>query len=381
MLNSTNWLEVELDHLKRLKRLADMKEYRRQPPTLFLKEMGIEERSKKIRVEAWNLFRRRRCEITIEDVEAHLHARRQNADQSDQSYEIGEVASHFLDSGSFTLWTESEKYGRANGCSKWDYYDTPEFWEYIDAYAVFVQKHKIGIDYYANVDAIPNPELTYRNQKYLEEAFDLNPVPVVHYRTDMSWLRRYIEEGYDFVALGGLVGSMTKDGCRGWIDRCFDVICDTPNRMPAIKVHGFGVTNYSMMWRYPWFSVDSTVWTKLGAYGDILVPHMRGGKFVFNERPYKISVSMDSPSASIPGNHYLTSSPTEQRLIRTWLESIGLKIGKVAPDGTILEYGVMTRHTERRAANLHFFEHMRAAMPEWPWAWRSKRRKGLGLIK
>lgn len=290
--------------------------------------------------------------------------------------EIG-CESHFLDSGSFTLWTRAAEYAKETGKGKWSFYDTPEFWEYMDAYAAFVKKYKIGIDYYANVDVIPEPVLSWRNLKYLEDKHQLTPVPVVHYTTDLKWLQKHMDAGYKFIALGGLVGSSAKEECRLWLDKAFQMVCDTPDRKPKVKIHGFGVTNYTLLLRYPWYSVDSTSWTKVGAYGGILVPHRRGGQFIFNEQPYLVKVSHDSPDRKQFNRHFLTMSKAEQAVIMSWLDSIGIPFGSNHPDGEIKEYGVLNRHSERKAANLLFFEQLRHSLPEWPWPFGVTKRTGL----
>ncbi len=274
---------------------------------------------------------------------------------------IGTVESHFLDSGAFTLKTQAIQWAKKTGRSKWDFYDTKDFWAYIDDYARFVKKYRIAIDYYANVDVIPNPGLTWRNQKYLEEKFNLEPVPTVHYTTNLKWLQKYINTGYKFIGIGGLVGSMNQDYCRDWLDDAFDIVCDTPNRMPRVRMHGFGVTGYELMLRYPWWSVDSSSWTKIGAFGGILVPHKRGGKFVFSEQPYIVKMSEDSPDSKNQGKHYQTMKEAEKRIVLEWLEKIGIALGDEKTKG------VLNRHIERRAACLLFFEEMRQSLPKYPW--------------
>lgn len=294
--------------------------------------------------------------------------------------EVG-CASHFLDSGSFTLWTKAAEYAEANPKKgKWGYYDTEDFFTYMCDYAAFIKRYARGIDLYANVDVIPNPELSWRNQQYLEKEYGLHPVPVVHYRTNLKWLRHYMEGGYGIIALGGLVGSTAQDGCVGWIDRCFDMVCDGPDRLPRAKIHGFGVTSYPLLLRYPWYSVDSSSWTKVGAYGGILVPHKRSGAFCFTEAPYVIKVAYDSPDVRQAGKHFNTLTRPERLIVREWLKQIGIPFGKLGDNGEVLRHGVMTRHTERKAANLLFFEAMRASLPDYPWPFRSNRPKGFGLL-
>ncbi len=297
------------------------------------------------------------------------------------SLKVGCVASHFLDSGAFTLWVQAKKYAAENGGSLAAYYDTKEARQYLKRYAKFVtnEENACAIDLYANVDVIGNPELTYRNQKILEDKYGLTPVPVVHFKTDLKWLRKYIDEGYELIGLGGLVGSTAQDGCQAWIDRCFEIACDTPDRLPCVKLHGFGVTSYKLMLRYPWYSVDSTSWTKIGAYGGIMVPHKRKGKFVFDEQPYLIKCSQESEDRKLLGRHYLTLTSAEKKIIKEWLDEIGILLGKLNSAGEITEYGVLTRHMERRAANLLFYEKMLETIPPYPWVFHSSRRQGFGI--
>jgi hypothetical protein len=321
--------------------------------------------------------------------------------------EVG-CESHFLDSGSFSLWTKAKRYAEEHGGGPYDFYDTAEHWEYLDAYARFVKKHKAGIDLYANVDVIPNPELSWRNQRYLEKKHGLTPVPVVHFRTDLSWLARYAGRGHELIALGGMVGQPAAE-VREWLDRAFAAVCPPPGRLPTVKLHGFGITNYDFLIRYCWWSVDSASWTKIGAFGGILVPHRRGGRFVFFDkslnplRPYIIKVALESSKKDREngagrrgrglagsghhrdrkiegGRHYNSISPAERRVVRLWLEEIGVPFGAVGSDGAAEEFGVCSRHSERKAANLYFFERLRAALPEWPWPFRhTPRRGGLGV--
>lgn len=251
----------------------------------------------------------------------------------------------------------------------------------MDDYAAFIKKYQLGIDLYANVDVIPNPELTWRNQKYLEDKHNLSPVPVVHYTTDLKWLRKYLDQGYPLIALGGLVGSTDKPECREWLDRAFDIVCDTPDRMPLCKIHGFGVTTYALLLRYNWWSVDSTTWTMVGAFGSILVPHKRRGEFTFDVEPYVMGVSDESDKKETLGRHFQSLTKGEQRIMLDWLELIGVPLGSRDKKGEVTEVGVATCTYARRVANLHFFDRMCKALPAWPWPLPSRRKKaGFGLV-
>lgn len=291
-------------------------------------------------------------------------------------------ACQFLDSGSFTVWKNFAGPYFAEHPSKgpFGYYATQSHREYLDAYAAFVKKYKAAIDHYSNVDVIPNPELTWRNQRYLEKEHGLTPVPVVHYKTDLKWLTFYIDRGYDFISIGGMVGSTAKPECRAWLDRAFGLICSGKDRLPRVKVHGFGVTNYALLWRYPWWSLDSARWTKAGAFGKLLMPHRRGGEWDFRTQPYEIVVSRDSQHGGVAGWKYQSLGPGEKRLVNDWLAEIGTAFGKLDKKGEVLVHGVSTSHLERKAANLLFYERLRKAIPEWPWPFKPPGRgAGFGI--
>lgn len=274
----------------------------------------------------------------------------------------------FLDSGAFSQWALGAKH--AQGLPKerrWEYFHQKEHRAYLDAYAAFVQEHADVIDYHANVDVIGNPELTWRNQQYLEKK-GLKPVPVVHYKTDLKWLHHYLDRDYEFLALGGLVGSATQEECRGWLDRVFTAVCDTPDRLPRVRVHGFGVTGHSVMCGYPWWSVDSASWTKVGAYGGIILPYGNPGRWDFTRQYDVVAVSADSPQTQVGFRAY----QAVKARVDAWLEEIGVPYGRGRKEDKDFVPGVSNRHSERKMANLLFFERLRESLPEYPWPFTAK---------
>ena len=289
--------------------------------------------------------------------------------------EVGCVASHFLDSGSFSLWSIGKKWAAENNKTEWDFYNTPEFWAYMKSYVKFVKKFHYAIDYHANIDVIGNGELSWRNQQWLEKA-GLNPVPVIHAGDPdkLKWLDHYLVKGYPFIGLGGLVGSMVKKSAKDWLDTAFSIICDTPDRLPRTKVHGFGVTQFNTLFRYPWFSVDSASWTKRAAFGWIIVPFLKGSDWDFTRPPETIKVSIED-GGKHGGRHIMNSHENSRKLQRVlrWLSEINVPFGEwrvVEEDGlhvaVIDAPGVCTRHWDRRTANLLYFNELVKHLPEYP---------------
>jgi len=294
---------------------------------------------------------------------------------------VGCINSHFLDSGSFTLRTKATEYAAANGVEDYAFYETEEFWKYMNDYAAFIKEHAVAIDHYANVDVIPNAELTWRNQEYLEDRHGLDPVPVVHFGSDLKWLHHYINEGYKYIALGGLVaagGFGHRGSAKEWLDACFNIICDTKDRLPKVRVHGFGLAVGPLTIRYPWYSIDSSAWTKQGGFGQIVVPHKRKGNWVYS-KPSPYAVNISNEGRKLP-DHFLKMSKQERNIIKEWLKEIDMPLGKTGSDGEVLKKGVTNWHKYRRAACLLFYEKLRESIPEWPWPFKAKTKsKGFGL--
>lgn len=252
---------------------------------------------------------------------------------------------------------------------------TPEFKQYLHDYVDFISKYDSGIDHYATVDVIYNPELSWQSLKYLE-SFGLKPIPVIHHRSSMQVLDRHLSAGYQYIGLGGLGQQSTKSDYYRWADQVFDRICNNAKRLPCVKTHGFAMTSYDLILRYPWWSVDSSSVFKCAGFGSIYVPHKRAGTFTYSENPYVIGFSHRSSAKQISGKHYSSLNSGERSIVRDWLKEIDMKVGKVDKDGEMTEYGVYSSYNARVVANLRFFEKFLDWLPKWPWAFKIRPRRG-----
>lgn len=275
-----------------------------------------------------------------------------------------------IDSGAHSLYTrEVIQLKHATG---YDYYKSKEFWVYVDKYAKFIKKYKDGIDFYVTVDVIFNPKMTWKIQKYLENEHGLTPMPVVHYGTDLKWLRKYIDAGYKYIGIGGLGQEVTRQMYYSWADSVFNMLCDNPKRLPIIKTHAFAMTSYPLIIRWPWYSVDAATWAKTAAFGSIFIPHKRNGKFDFSEEPYTVTVSCDAGTKS-NARHYSRLTYDEKKIVNEWLEFIDMPLGKVKErKGKMVtqSYGVSSEYHARAVANIRFYERLCDWLPKWPWAFK-----------
>lgn len=283
----------------------------------------------------------------------------------------------FIDSGAHSLYSR-EVINKAHA-SGYKYYDSPEFWTYVDEYCNWIKKRINSIDYYANVDVIFDPERSWKVLKYMENEHGLKPIPVIHFGTDLKWFDKHLNAGYEYLGIGGLGQEATRDIYMKWADKVFDFLCPRPTRLPLIRTHGFAMTSFRLMTRYPFWSVDSASWSKAGGYGKIYVPHKRGGKFTFDVDPYMIAISTSSPTIKKKGTHVANLSKQEAIIVKEWLEFIKIPLGEVDENNEMVTWGAFSHHEARAIANLRFFEAFIDWMPEWPWRFSINVKKGLEL--
>lgn len=126
----------------------------------------------------------------------------------------------------------------------------------IDDYIEFIKANLDLFDAYFVLDEIENPEKTRANLRYMEEK-GLSPIPVFHMgkdyaSTDFAELDRLVKEGYPVLGIGGTVKKQ-KDEVDLFLNEVF-------RRHPTQAFHGLGITKAELLFKYPFFSCDSTAW-------------------------------------------------------------------------------------------------------------------------
>lgn len=269
------------------------------------------------------------------------------------------------DSGAFSLYTkqfigiktDGGRYKNAN----YDYTKTKEFKKYLDDYIEFLHKNKKHLEVYVGLDIIGSPKLTWEIQKYME-SFGLSPLPVFHIGEDFKWLKKYVDN-YEYIGIGGLTKDIPK---KTWIvnmgNPIFTFICDTPNRLPRVKVHGFAMTSPELLTNYPFYSADSTSWMQYGKYGLIIVPKRVPSKYNYSCPPWVFGVTERSPKAKKDNYAHFDNLPImTKKLVLNYMEEKGFTVEEIKKDYTI-----------RDDFNLEYFLDLEKSIPEWPWPWKKK---------
>lgn len=279
----------------------------------------------------------------------------------------------------FAVRRQMPNHFRSKRQQSYEYYDSQEFWDYVDTYCQFVIDYQHAIDAYATVDVLFNPKKSWEVQQYIEKEWGLRPVPVIHFNTELKWVEHYLSKGYDYIGIGGLGQEITKENYFEWADPVFDLLCDGDSHMPLVKTHGFAMTAPILVARYPFYSVDSASWAKAGAFGRIYVPRQTRGVYDFQAEPYTLNVSVKSPTIRQRGRNLATLTDEERKVVRQWLDKIGVPYGKCDKEGNVIEEGVINYHGSRKIANLKFYEALINSLPDWPWPFTAKRRKKTGF--
>ncbi len=211
----------------------------------------------------------------------------------------------FIDSGAFSAWTLGTSI------------DLPKYCEWLHNNADIV-RYEDGDMMASVLDGIGDPLQTYRNQLEME-AYGIRPLPCFHFGEDERYLEHYIEN-YTYITIGGMVGK-NKNLLRTWLDRIWERYMVDETGRAKIKVHGFGLTSFDLMERYPWHSCDSSTWIQLTKVGNIWIPEHG-----------VISVSNKSPSAKERGKHLTTFAPIEREVVEKHITDHGFTYDRLSEE-------------------------------------------------
>lgn len=130
------------------------------------------------------------------------------------------------------------------------------------AYANFSELASKYYDFIFNLDedfTLHGYDVNMFNQLELEES-KLDPVPVIH-NLDNDEVDRFINLGYDLIAIGQCQGGRPFGKLKRVVEKCYD---------KNIKVHLFGVTELEPLMKLPIWSCDSSSWAQYVKYGQIM---------------------------------------------------------------------------------------------------------------
>lgn len=136
----------------------------------------------------------------------------------------------------------------------------------VNSYIAYINHY--GIELAFNLDTA-DPAKTAENLKLLRAQTKAKIIDIYHYSDyrDPALRESVLErcmtgDDHAYMAVGGVAGvNTTKDVLVGFLDYVFSRTRD------QVKVHGLGMTTKALLWRYPYYSVDSTTWLTSARYG------------------------------------------------------------------------------------------------------------------
>jgi len=247
----------------------------------------------------------------------------------------------------------------------WSYVDSDEFKHYLNDYIEFCNIFKNKLDSYVSLDIIYNPQKSYEIQKYMESC-GLNPLPVFHYGEDISWLIKYMEEGYAYIGISGVGQGISKTAyIKNYGDELFQIVCPPPLYLPLIKTHAFSINNWDLINRYPLYSCDAVTSARTSGFGTIFFPKYEKGNWNYLKSK-RIMVSLLALKRG--GIHFKRLSEKEQGLMKELLTKEGFEIGESKIENgkeICVKEGICSSCYQRDRWNALVFNRVSKVLPFW----------------
>lgn len=267
-----------------------------------------------------------------------------------------------LDSGAFSAWRKMETLR-------------------VEDYIEFIQRYHGCFHEVVNLDVIPgafgkkpsaeeverSAGLGWKNMEVMRAA-GIKPMHVFHQGERFYWLEKMIDEGLDYIGISPANDRTTKQKMQ-WLDSVFGFLCGDRG-FPSVRTHGFGVTSLPILFRYPFYSVDSVSWILFGAYGQILIPKWNDvtQDYDYTQPPYVIHVSQRGkddahrrPAGAVAldmDGGYDHQGPMMKAYINGYLEHEGMKLEDTRNDalGRLRVNCRFYKRIGERAVNRPFFQ-------------------------
>lgn len=203
----------------------------------------------------------------------------------------------------------------------------------IELYIEWVKQEKRHWDFYVNFDYKVHSPTIYGMQQRMEKE-GLTPTPVVHGDDGLDWMRKYIDEGHRLICIGHPIylHPSHKD-LKYYFDKVFN-LAEKHN----VSLHGLAVTSLSLMFGFPWYSVDSASWAKVAAYGCVILPDVEKNR---------VSTVHLTDRASAVTDSYEKMDSASKKQLRRRIEDLGFDLGALRKDAQ-----------ERRIFNAWVFGHL-----------------------
>ena len=119
------------------------------------------------------------------------------------------------------------------------------------------------------------------------------------------------------------------------------------------------------MFRYPWYSVDSSTWIRVARMGMILLPKIKEEKVRWDKQPIRIQLSDKGPMKNGKDSHIETMSEIQKNKVLRHIKEKGFKLGNTE-NGIVIEKGLCNSFKLRDEFNMLYMLELESNLPEWP---------------
>jgi len=138
-----------------------------------------------------------------------------------------------LDSGAFSAWNKGKNIS-------------------IIDYMNYIKANEQCISYYIALDVIGDSDLTFDYFRIMKKK-GFKPIPVFHYGANLDWLKSYVDDGCDYIALGATVPIKNKTVVAKWV-------ISLQVLYPNVKYHLLGCSSTKVTHLTDLYSADSSTW-------------------------------------------------------------------------------------------------------------------------
>lgn len=155
----------------------------------------------------------------------------------------------------------------------------------LDAYSKWLERWGDRFSAVAALDVIGDAEASFQQTLELRRRFPSLPIMAAYHSNDVGgfdYLKRYIDAGFDYIGISP-VGRLyaNRPLLKAWVKGCFDL------RPKEVRYHGFGVSSWSLLKAFPWYSVDTSTWTSVFRY--------KAGLYLFDEGRRRFQIMTREP--------------------------------------------------------------------------------------
>lgn len=136
--------------------------------------------------------------------------------------------------------------------------------DFVQSYIKFINENDVKLFFELDIDNIIGLQQVEEIRKHIETQTKKQTIPVWHPNRGKKYFEMMCDQ-YEYVSLGGVVNCDVK---RSDYMKTFPWFIDYAHKTNT-KIHGLGVTQFSVLKKCHFDSVDSSTWINGGRFGEL----------------------------------------------------------------------------------------------------------------